>query len=210
MKKMTAVAAGLALMCGMAVTASAQRGARGGGMGPMQGPPGAGRARFETMAARQLFRGITLTDAQKSQLQKLRDDNRTQMQAFAKTAQANREALRTARENGDTVALKDARRQLEGERNTRIALRANAVRNARAVLTTDQQKVFDANRTRMERRVARAGRMMRFERMRMRRQAMMRGMHRWGGRGAMPGRFGPRPGRTPPGAPPDSSTSGGN
>jgi Spy/CpxP family protein refolding chaperone len=164
-----------------AATASAQRGI--GGRGGMQGPgmamgrrtPG-GPGALGAMMQRQIFRGVTLTQAQQAQLQKLRDASRTQMQALMKSAQADRQALRAARENGDTVALKAARQKLEGWRNRTIALRGEMQRNVRGVLTPDQQKTFDANRARLEHRATRAMRMMRQERMWGRRQAMMRAM----------------------------------
>ncbi len=200
MKKFTVVLTSLALMAGVAASAVAQRADTTGRMGGRgMGPAGGG---MQAMMGRQMFRGITLTDAQQAQLDKMRDGHRAQMQTFAKSAQADRQALRTARQNGDTVALKAARRNIEGAMNTRIALRAQMQKNMRSVLTPGQQKVFDANRTRVERRVARAGRMMRAERMGMRRHAMMRafghdrgwGMQRGGGFGPGAGMH-MRPGR---------------
>ena len=200
MKRITVVLTSLALMAGVAASAVAQRADTTGRMGGR----GMGRAGggMPAMMGRQMFRGITLSDAQKAQLDKMREAHQTQMQTFAKSAQADRQALRTARQNGDTIALKAARRNMEGAMNTHIALRAQMQKSMRGVLTPDQQKVFDANRTRVERRVARAGRMMRAERMSMRRHAMMRAFGRdrgWGMRRG--GGFGPgagmqmRPGR---------------
>ncbi|MDE3054581.1 MAG: Spy/CpxP family protein refolding chaperone, partial [Gemmatimonadota bacterium] len=152
----------------------------------------AGAGAQRPMAQRQLFRGITLTDTQHAQIQKLRDANRTQMQAMMQSARTDRQALRTAYENGDTVALKAARQHLDGWRNRTIALRGQMQRDVRGVLTPDQQKVFDANRTRLEQRMARGARAMRQERMWGRRQALMRFMapNRMGfmrGRGFRPG-----------------------
>jgi Spy/CpxP family protein refolding chaperone len=206
MRKTTRMLAAIAVaMTAAAAGASAQRG-MGGRAGPdsAMGPGGPG-----AMMQRQLFRGITLTDSQKTQLTHLRDANRTAMQALMKSARADREALRTARENGDTVALKEARRNLEGWRNRVIALRGTMQRDVRGVLTPDQQKAFDANRVRIEQRVARAARMTHRERMWGRRHAMMRpmtphGAWSWRGRGFGPGHGGP-----PNGAAPDSSKGGG-
>lgn len=230
-KMMTLVA--LALAGSVAVAGAQQR----GGMGPMRGPAmgrGGAPGGMAAMMQRQLFRGITLTDAQKAQLQKLGDDGRTQTEALAKSAQADREAMLTARENGDTVPLKAARQKLQGYSNQRIALRGQMLKSARGVLTPDQQKQFDANRTRLQRRAAATMRNMRQHRMWQRRGAMMRGMAPnrgrfapWGrgaggpafqrGRGFGPGRggfgqggqgLGPPRGRggpPPGGQPPDSS-----
>ncbi len=188
MMKFTAVLTSVALACAVAASAAAQRGGMRGQMGA-RGMGGAGGAR--AMVGRQLFRGITLSDSQKTQLEKLRGDNRTQMQALEKTAQADRQTLWTARENGDTVALKAARQRVEGAANRRIALRGVMQRQVRAVLTPAQQKVFDANRTRIAQRMSRSAHMARSQRVRMHRWAMMRargfnraGMMRPGGYGA--------------------------
>lgn len=187
MRKLNAMIGGAALMLGMAAVAAAQRPGPMGPMGPMRGQGRGGRMR--AMMARQMFRGITLTDVQKGQLQTLRDDNHAQMLTLLKSAQADRQALRTARVNGDTIALRAARQRIRGDRNRGIAVRGELQRNVRGVLTPDQQKQFDANRTHIRQRVAMAGRMMRRERMRFRRHAMMRAF--------MPGRrgFSPRGGR---------------
>ncbi len=195
MRKFNAMIAGAALICGVAAVAAAQR---PGPMRPMQGQGRGGR--MGAMITRQLFRGITLTDAQKTQMQKLRDGNRAQMQTLGKSAQADREALRTAREQGDTIALRAARQKIEGDRNRAIAYRGQFQQSVRGVLTADQQKQFDANRTRVHQRVAMAGRAMRQERMRFRHQAMMRAFMprrggfgpgaRWNQRGG-PGMMGP-------------------
>jgi len=187
MKNIVAIVAGVSLACGLAVTAGAQRGA------PMRGPGGGPRG-ADAVLGRQLFRGITLTDAEQAQLQKLRDDNRTRTRALAKSAQADRQSLRTARENGDTIALKAARENREGYRNKAIAFRGEYGRSVRAVLTPDQQKIFDANRARAEQRGGRAARMARRGRMR-------------DGRGAMRRGFGhPRGGMRLGGPPPSDST----
>ncbi len=177
MRRTTMMLAAVAVaMTTVAAGASAQRGMGGMGGRGMAGP-GMGRGNaMGAMIQRQLFRGITLTDTQKTQLEKLRDANRTAMQAQAKSEQTDRQAFRTAMMNGDTVALKAARQKLEGYRNRTIALRGALMRNARGVLTPDQQKTFDANRTRLEQRAVRGVRMMRQQRMWGRRQAMMRYM----------------------------------
>ncbi len=188
MRKTTKMFAALVVaMTTAAAGASAQRGGMAGpGMG--RGGPGA----MGAMMRRQLFRGITLTDTQRTQLHKLHEARQAQMQAMMTSARADRQALRTAYQNGDTVALKAARQTLDGWRNRQIALRGQMQREVRGILTPDQQKVFDANRTRLAQRVERGVRMMRRERLWGRRQAMMRFMapHRMEfmrGRGLRPG-----------------------
>jgi Spy/CpxP family protein refolding chaperone len=157
------------------------RGAQMGRRGPRDG--------LAVLAERQLFRGITLTDAQQTQLQKLESDDRTQFQALARSARADREAMLTARENGDTTALKAARRKVEGWSNRRIALRGQFLSTERRLLTAAQAKQFDANRARVQRRTGAAMRSIRRQRLGRRRWAMMRAMT------PNRGRFAPR--RTP-------------
>lgn len=175
MRTLSAVFAGVVLVCGVAGTASAQRGGRVGQMSgrtaSRAGGQQMGKQAERQLVQRQLFRGITLTDAQKTQLQTLRADGRTQTQALMKTTKADRQAMRTARENGDTVALNKARHDARGDANRGIALRGQLTNRVRGVLTPDQQKQFDTNRTRLRHR---AGKAMRGRRGAMRRGGMMR------------------------------------
>jgi Spy/CpxP family protein refolding chaperone len=184
MKAKIVMAATLAVALTAAAAGAQGRGAppRGGPAAAGGGPGGGGRA--EAMIQRQLFRGITLSDTERAQLRKLRTDDRTQMQALAQSERADRQALRTAFVNGDTVALKAARRKLDGSGNRRIALRGQLERNVRGLLTPDQRKQFDANLKRVGRRVGYAAHRV------MRRRAVARR-----GRGLAPGRMRFAPGR---------------
>ena len=89
-----------------------------------------------------LLRGITLTDAQKAQLQKLREQDRTQMEARRDAFEKERTELQALRAKGDTAAVRarltQRRAQMEQERDRRTA----AIRN---VLTAEQRAAFDKN-----------------------------------------------------------------
>jgi len=112
--------AGVAFL-GVASVASAQ-GPQGGP--PQGGPRGPeGRARMTQM----LFAGIDLTDAQKDQIAKIGDKYR-----------AEREALRPA--GGQMQGPPD-----DATRAKMNDLRTRSNADYRAVLTADQQKVFDKN-----------------------------------------------------------------
>ena len=113
------------------------------GQGPRRGGFGPGA----------LLKGITLTDAQKTQLKSLREkaghdstDRAAQRATMAK--------IREARQRGDTVAAKalmqDARAKMQREQDQRVA-------QIRALLTPDQQKQFDANVAEMKQRMAQRG-----------------------------------------------------
>ncbi len=90
--------------------------------GPPQGGPG-GRARMTQM----LFAGIDLTDAQKDQIAKI-----------GEKYQAEREALRPA--GGQPMGPPDSTTRAKMD-----DIRTKSIADYRAVLTADQQKVFNKN-----------------------------------------------------------------
>src|SRR4051794_7892220 len=95
-----AIFAALALVAGTTV-AQAQRGAgsRGAGRSGGRGGPGAG---IDMM----LLHGITLTDAQKAKLKDLHEAELAKMQDERGSGRGNFEAIREAREKGDTVEVR--------------------------------------------------------------------------------------------------------
>jgi Spy/CpxP family protein refolding chaperone len=129
---------------------SAKAGARAGGqVGPRgtrgamaRGPQGHGM----------LLRDITLTDAQKAQLQA----HRTQQQEARRAAAgANRQAMeqaRAARQSGDTAALRAFR---AGQQARMTAARDAEIAAIRNILTAEQRVQFDKNVATMKERTAR-------------------------------------------------------
>jgi Spy/CpxP family protein refolding chaperone len=134
----------LALLVSFALVASGTTiQAQGRGMGRASGRGGPGGPAM--MMDRLLFKDITLTDAQKAKIEELRKAERDQMQAAGGRqggAGADFEAIREAREKGDTATVRrlmaDQRDKMETRRNERIAA-------LRAILTSDQVAQFDAN-----------------------------------------------------------------
>jgi Spy/CpxP family protein refolding chaperone len=98
-----------------------------------------------------LLRGITLTDAQKTQLKELRSKDREANQAQRTALRAEFEAARKLRQSGDTAGARAKMEQLrargEQERQRDIA----AIRN---ILTAEQRATFDANVTAAKQRQA--------------------------------------------------------
>jgi len=93
----------------------------------------------------QLLKGITLSDAEKANLQTVQAKYAPQMKAMREQSKPDMQAMRDARQRGDTAALKalwqksaSARAQnkqvMEAERN-----------DMRAALTPTNQAKFDAN-----------------------------------------------------------------
>ena len=104
------------------------RGGRGGRGGP-------------AMMDQMLLKNITLTDAQKTQLEKVRESERASMQSDG-GRRADFDAMRKARQSGDTAAA----RKLMAEQRTRMEAHLTAHTAAiRSILTPDQQKQLDAN-----------------------------------------------------------------
>ena len=129
--------AGVAFL-GVASMANAQAPQGGPQGGPPQGAPRMGRGGMSQM----LFAGIELTDAQKAEIQKIGEKYR-----------AEREALRPAgaQQPGGPPAPVDSATRAKMD-----ALSTKSRAEYRAVLTADQQAIFDKNvadmKARMEQR----------------------------------------------------------
>jgi periplasmic protein CpxP/Spy len=89
-----------------------------------------------------LFKNVTLTDAQKTQLEQIRKSEQASMKANGGAERTEFDAMRKARESGDTATanrlMQQQRAQMQQQFDTHVA----AVRN---ILTADQQKQLDAN-----------------------------------------------------------------
>ncbi|HXE59416.1 MAG TPA: Spy/CpxP family protein refolding chaperone [Gemmatimonadaceae bacterium] len=120
MKSMRTVLIGVALTMGIATGAFAQGGGGGGGGG---GQHGGGMMSM-------LMNGITLTDAEQTQVKAIEDKYAPQMQEL-------RQKMRDARQNGtqmDSASMQQMRDTNKKEHD-----------EIRAVLTPDQQAKFDDN-----------------------------------------------------------------
>lgn len=89
-----------------------------------------------------LLRGITLTDAQKSQLQSLQRQDSAQFAARRQQGAKASDEARAARQRGDTATVRrlmtERRAQMDQERERRTV----AIRN---LLTAEQRVAFDKN-----------------------------------------------------------------
>jgi Spy/CpxP family protein refolding chaperone len=120
----------------------------GRGPGGRMGPGGPG-------AAGMLLKGITLSEAQEAQLKAFNDAERAKMQAAGPQGRGgNMEAIRTARESGDTAT---ANRLMRQQRTEMVARRDTQAATIRALLTSDQLTTFDANVAEMKKREAEMG-----------------------------------------------------
>ena len=128
---------------------SAKAGARAGGQ---MGPRGAGRdaMRRGPQGHGMLLRDITLTDAQKSELQAIRTRQQEARRASAADNRATMERARAARQSGDTAALR-ALRTAQQARMT--AARDAEIAAIRGILTAEQRVQFDRNVATMKERM---------------------------------------------------------
>lgn len=147
--RMAALAA--ALMIGASSVAIAQEQPRPDQkQGPRHGRMQAGRARM----GKALFRGITLSDAQKSRLATIRTSYRPRFESLRNEMRPRVQAMRDARQKNDTAAIRTARTQLEQHRERMRALAEQRRGEVRGVLTAEQQATFDKNVTEMRDRAA--------------------------------------------------------
>ena len=148
----TSILVGLGLALSVAGTAIAQQpqdgrgGRRGERAGKVDGRSGAPDGL--------LLKDIALTEAQRSQIAELRKSQRAALQANRARNGAQVEALRAARERGDTAAVRRAfetrRLAMQQERDRYLA----AVRN---LLTAEQRVQFDKNVAELKSRTAQRG-----------------------------------------------------
>ena len=149
MRKTLMLAALVAVTGSTVATAQGARpGLRGMGRGS-QSAPG-------TMLDRALFKDIKLSNAQKAKVEAFRTAERERLQAEAGRGRGgeNVEAIRAARENGDTATanrlMAEQRAKTEEDREARIT-------QLRAILTSDQVAQFDANVAELKKRASEAG-----------------------------------------------------
>ena len=149
-KTMTRMGLGLALVVGGAGAAAAQSTRPGNRPDTTQSERGQRGERGERGARRRgpggpegaLLKGITLTDAQKTRLEALRNEQRSEMEKTREQFSAGMKEAREARQRGDTVT---ARAKMEQVRTQMNAQRERQVASLRTILTAEQQKQLDAN-----------------------------------------------------------------
>lgn len=98
-----------------------------------------------------LLRGITLTDAQKQQVQQLRSQNENAHGQMGDRMRPAMDSARAARQRGDTAA---ARRIVESTHAQMVAEQDQHIAALRNILTPEQRTKFDANVTEWKQRQA--------------------------------------------------------
>ena len=101
-----------------------------------------------------LFRGITLSDAEKARVKQVHEKYRTEAKALRESLRPAMQEARTARQKGDTAGVKAAWNKTEGDRVKLRALMDRERAEIRTALTAENQQKFDANAKQLEQRRA--------------------------------------------------------
>ena len=91
------------------------------------------------------FRGLNLTDAQKTQLKAIHQKYQPQAKPLIESMRPAMQNARAARQRGDTAAARTAFAGTADARAKLQVLRTQERNEIRAILTPEQQKTFDAN-----------------------------------------------------------------
>ncbi len=149
----TALAAALVTF-GAAAVASAQQTTATPQIQARQGKHAQGARRFKGALQHQLFKGMTLTDAEKANVKAVQAKYAPQMKAIRQQHKPQLQAARAARQRGDTAALKNLWQQNAGERAQTAKLLEAERSDLRNALSPANQLKFDENVKRFEQRVA--------------------------------------------------------
>jgi Spy/CpxP family protein refolding chaperone len=154
MSKIRSMVLGLLVVAGVASVAEAQepqgnRDQRPRGEGRRGGKDGVGGR-----GMRGLFRGIDLSEAEKTSLQAVTQKYSSQLQTIRQSMKPDVEAARAARQRGDTAAARAAFARTADERTQLVALSDRMHAEARAALAPAHRAQFDANVARMKERMA--------------------------------------------------------
>lgn len=108
-------------------------------------------------AGRALFRGITLSDAEKANLKAAHENAAKQRQALREQLKPLREAMREARQRHDTAAMRALWEKAAPQREAMKRLAETQRADIRAALTPENQAKFDANLADLQKRMAQRG-----------------------------------------------------
>jgi protein CpxP len=138
---------GALLLFGSATLASAQQPTRPQGKGVRHAPG-------PQQLGGQLLKGITLSDAEKSNVKAVQSKYAAQTKALREQFKPQMQAARDARQRGDTAALKELWQKSAGQREQTKQLMLAERADLRAALTPANQTTFDANVAALDKRVA--------------------------------------------------------
>ena len=101
-----------------------------------------------------LFRGITLSDAEKARIKQVHQKYNAEAKSLRESFRPAMQDARAARQKGDTAAARAALGRTAGDREKLRALMDRQKTEIRAALTPENQRVFDTNAKQLEQRRA--------------------------------------------------------
>src|SRR5438874_1918954 len=132
---------GLVVVAGAAAVASAQVKPRAARVG--KGRPAA-TADAQTLD-RALFRGIQLSDAEKANIQAVREQYKPQFKSLQQSLRPNLQAARAARQSGDMAAARAKLQKTAAQREQTKRLTGQMRADYRNALMPQNQAKFDSN-----------------------------------------------------------------
>lgn len=114
---------------------------------------GQGRGMRGMQPGAALLRGVNLTDEQKQRLRTINEKYDAEGQKLRAAMRPAGAEARGARQRGDTAAARQAWQGNADQRQQFMALQGRRMTEVRGVLTAEQQRQFDANRTEMQERM---------------------------------------------------------
>ena len=120
--------------------------------------PDSAHKRFGARGFRdQLMKGITLSDAEKANLKAVQAKYASQMKTMRQQSKPDMQAMRDARQRGDSAALKALWQKGAAQREQNKQILQAERNDMRAALTPANQTKFDANAASLDKRLAKHG-----------------------------------------------------
>lgn len=94
-----------------------------------------------------MFQSLNLTDAQKAQVKAIHEKYAAQFKSAREAAKPDIDAMRAARQKGDTVAMRAAGAKLRADMAPTRKVREQEMAEVRAILTPAQQQQLDQLRS---------------------------------------------------------------
>lgn len=118
----------------------------------MMGPGHRGGPDHERM-----MQALNLTDAQKAQVKAIHEKYDAQFKALHQSMKPQMDAMRAARQKGDTAAMRAQREQMRSQMEPMRKLHEQEMAEVRAILTPAQQQQFDTLKTQRQERMKQMG-----------------------------------------------------
>jgi len=104
-----------------------------------------------------MYKSLNLTAAQKAQVKAIHQKYASQFKSARDASKPDFDAMRAARQKGDTAAMRAAREKLRADMAPTQKVREQEMAEVRGILTPAQQQQFDAMKAKFAKRGAKGG-----------------------------------------------------